>query len=676
MGGIAVHNPRNSGKRPSKPKSLKSGGEDRFEVQLGRIRTTSGSRRAVSFMNGLERRMTKPSRGSKRSGSGRRAQAMSFNRRVLVKVSIKKMMGGGLAALRKHIDYIERDGAGEGEAKAKLYGRGAEQEDLGDEISMSEPDAPSFADRCEGDRHHFRFVIAPEDANAMQDLSVFTKDLVGQMERDLGTKLDWVGTNHYDTGQPHTHLIIRGVRDNGKDLVLSRKYISHQLRERAEALVELELGPVSQMEGRVRLARTVDAAGYTALDTSLAQDLSEGIFDKSKPVPDGRVWHRQLQVRRLNRLKQMGLAEPIGSGRWKLDTDFGDKLRQISERREIISAIHRTMKQSGAEIGQPMRAEFITERNMFDPNSARACEVTGIVRHFGRPDDTRPGGFVVIEALNGSSVFSRVREDETFETLKRGQVITLKPHPRGARLIDHSIAEYAAKHQGVYSEVHHATQSDRVSPAYAQAHVRRLEALRRKNVVARQSDGSWKIPSDYLERAANYEVERTRHMPAGLDRDSQLTLRQMERAEGVTWLDTTLANDGIETGRAPNFMIAFEKRLERLRSMGLETGNDGKLPSRTIESLKTMDLQSAAAHLEVDIGKPYSEIGSARQVDGIYRGSIDRPSGKFAVIERSREFTLVPWRPVMEKRLGQSISGRISGGGISWDVTGRKGPER
>ena len=676
MGGIAVHKPRNGGKRPSKPQFVRSGGEDRFEVQLGRIRTASGSRRAVSFMNGLERRMTKSNGGSKRLGGGRTARAMTFNRRVLIKVSIKRTMGGGLAALRKHVDYIERDGAGEDEAKAKLYGHGVEQQNLGDEVIITGPEPPSFADRCAGDRHHFRFVIAPEDAKAMQDLSAFTKDLVGQMERDLGTKLDWVGANHYDTGQPHTHLIIRGVRDNGKDLVLPRKFISHQLRERAEALVELELGPVSQMEGRVRLARTVDAAGFTALDTSISKQLSDGIIDTSEPVPKGRVWHQQLQKRRLNRLSQMGLAERLGSGRWKLNANFGDKLRQISERKEIVSAIHRTMQQSDIEIGKPMRSGLVTERNMFDPNREGVNPVTGIVRHFGRPDDTRPGGFVLIENLKGSPVFSKVGEDETFESLKRGQVITLKPHPRGAREIDHSIAEYAAKNKGIYCEASHATESDLVSPAYARAHARRLEALRRKKFVSRQADGSWLITADYLKRATTYEIERTRYMPAGLERDSQLTLRQMERAEGVTWLDSTLSREGDDITRAPNFRAAFKKRLENLRRLGFETGVDGKLPDQTIENLKAMDLRSAADRLEGELGKLYSEIGAARQVEGIYRGSVDRPSGKFAVIERSREFTLVPWRAVMEKRLGQSISGRISGGGISWDVTGRKGPAR
>jgi len=601
---------------------------------------------------------------------------MAFQRRVIVKVSIKKISGGGLAALRKHVDYIQRDGTDERGEPAQLYGPNVNPEQSLDEDPAGHEGAPDFATRCKNDRHGFRIIISAEDGAQLQNLTAFTQDIVSQMETDLGTKLDWVAADHYDTGQPHTHLIIRGVRDNGKDLVMPRKYVSQTLRERAQHFVELELGPVSQMEGRVRLARTVDVAGFTAIDASLSKQVTNGIIDTGGSVPADRVWLRRLEVRRLKRLSDMGLAERLGSGRWKLDADFADKLRQISERKEIVAAIHRAMEQSGVEIGQPMRPEFVTERNMFDPNREGANPVTGIVRHFGRPDDTRPGGFVLIENLKGSPVFSKVGEDETFESLKRGQVITLKPHARGARPIDYSIAEYAAGHHGVYSEVSHATQSDRVSPAYAQAHVRRLEALRRKNLVSRQADGSWRIPSDYLERAADYEVQRTRRMPAGLERDSQLTLRQMERAEGVTWLDTTLSNDGVDNERAPNFKAAFEKRLARLRGMGFETGIDGKLPSQTIETLKAMDLRSAAEHLEREVGKPYSEIGSARQVDGIYRGSIDRPSGKFAVIERSREFTLVPWRPVMEKRLGQSISGRISAGGISWDVTGRKGPSR
>ena len=39
-----------------------------------------------------------------------------------------------------------------------------------------------------------------------------------QMEEDLGTRLDWVAVDHFDTAHPHTHIIARGVTHDGKGL--------------------------------------------------------------------------------------------------------------------------------------------------------------------------------------------------------------------------------------------------------------------------------------------------------------------------------------------------------------------------------------------------------------------------------------------------------------------------
>jgi hypothetical protein len=110
--------------------------------------------------------------------------------------------------------------------------------------------------------------------------------------------------------------------------------------------------------------------------------------------------------------------------------------------------------------------------------------------------------------------------------------------------------------------------------------------------------------------------------------------------------------------------------------MGFAISPDRRLPDQTLAALSEVDLADAGAKLKGRIGKPYSAIGSARRVEGVYRQSIERSSGKFGVIERSKDFTLVPWRPVMQKRLGLSIVGKIGAGGISWDVTGRKGLSR
>ena len=366
----------------------------------------------------------------------------------------------------------------------------------------------------------------------------------------------------------------------------------------------------------------------------------------------------------------MGLAGPMGSGRWSLNPNFAETLREMGARGDIIKAIHQSLKENG------QAAQLISERNRYDPNRAGVQPVTGVVRKFGRPDDTQSGGFVIIQSLNGDLVYTKLAEDETFETLRKGQVLTLQPHLKGARKIDHSIDDFAKSHKGVYSEVHHVTEGGGVSPAYAQAHVRRLEALGRQNFVSRNQDGSWRIPDDYLEKAAAYEAELASRMPTPLSRESVQTLSQMERARGVTWLDRRLAEFGTDGIEGKAFEASLMKRQSELRKMGLSFGKDGRLLPSALETLREMDLREASGNFQKQFGKPYAPLRNARNVDGIYRQSVERPSGKFAVIERSLDFTLVPWRPVMERRLGQVISGKVSAGGISWDVTKVRGMSR
>jgi len=149
-------------------------------------------------------------------------------------------------------------------------------------------DSRAFAERCEGDRHHFRFIVSPDDALEMTDLRAFTRDLMGEMERDLGTKLDWTAVPHWNTEHPHIHVIVRGKGDDGRDLVISRDYISHGMRARAEHLVTLELGPRSDLDIRRGLEAQVEADRWTNLDRSLATEAARNdqIVDL-RPSADG-----------------------------------------------------------------------------------------------------------------------------------------------------------------------------------------------------------------------------------------------------------------------------------------------------------------------------------------------------------------------------------------------------
>ena len=162
--------------------------ENDFRVQMGRRKASNErhirSKRSQSFLDSLT-----PRRGGRSSGYRNRPSRTvqrHFHRRVIVKASIKRMAGTGAAKLKDHLSYLERDATQKDASPGKLYGS-----------FIHDVDAESFRDRCKGDRHHFRFVVSPEDAEQMADLKSYTRELVSRMESDLGTKLDWVAIDGF-----------------------------------------------------------------------------------------------------------------------------------------------------------------------------------------------------------------------------------------------------------------------------------------------------------------------------------------------------------------------------------------------------------------------------------------------------------------------------------------------
>ena len=168
------------------------------------------------------------------------------------------------AALSAHFAYLRREGVTQDGAAGRLFD--AEHDDA---------DHRAFAERCEGDRHHFQFIVSPQDAERLSDLKAFTRDLMAQAERDLGTNLDWVGVEHWNTDNPHIHVIVRGKGHDGHDLVMARDYVSQGLRARAAHLATLELGPRSDLEIRRDFDAQVEADRWTKLDRALAHEAAQ-----------------------------------------------------------------------------------------------------------------------------------------------------------------------------------------------------------------------------------------------------------------------------------------------------------------------------------------------------------------------------------------------------------------
>ncbi|MEM7709921.1 MAG: hypothetical protein AAF264_04070 [Pseudomonadota bacterium] len=103
-------------------------------------------------------------------------------------------------------------------------------------------DGQAFLERGREDRHQFRFMVSAEEGMDLSDLRQTTRDLMAQMEADLQTQLDWIAVDHYNTGHPHMHVLVRGVTDQGKILNIAGDYTAHGIRERASEIVTLELG--------------------------------------------------------------------------------------------------------------------------------------------------------------------------------------------------------------------------------------------------------------------------------------------------------------------------------------------------------------------------------------------------------------------------------------------------
>ena len=269
-------------------------------------------------------------------------------------------------------------------------------------------DDAGFADRTKDDRHHFRFIVSPEDAADMTDLRAFTRDLARQMEADLGTRLDWIAVDHWNTDNPHVHLLVRGVDETGQDLVISRDYISRGLRSRAEELVSIELGPKPEQEIRSALEREVGAERWTRLDAEIRRTADETGYIDLRPEHPGATdpETRRLMIGRLQHLETMGLAAPAGPGEWMVGLEAERSLRDLGIRGDIIKTMHRAFSEMGLERG-------VTDY-VIDMGSVTS-PIIGRLVDKGLHDELTGEAYAVIDGTDGRAHHVRFRGVEAFE---------------------------------------------------------------------------------------------------------------------------------------------------------------------------------------------------------------------------------------------------------------------
>ena len=647
--------------------------EDRFQPRPGKVRG-HGDAGAKRFTSQVLRAAQKAGGGSGRplthsggrgaeKGRGDVAARMiggrlgPRSRRVVVKARLVVHAQAAPGSTAAHLRYIQRDSVTREGEPGQAYS-----------ATRDTADTEAFEARVEDDRHEFRFIVSPEDAAEIGDLKGYTRDLMARMEADLGSKLDWVAADHWDTDNPHSHVVLRGVDETGRDLVIARDYISHGLRVRASELATDLLGPQTELEMRERMTREVGQERWTGLDRQLAERARDGVVDlRDVSTADDQGFKRGLLVGRLQMLEQLGLAEPHAAGRWTLAPEAEPTLRAMGERGDIIRTMQRAM--TGAE--RPLA--------IFDAQAASA-PIVGRVAAKGLADELTDRGFLVVDGVDGRTHYVALAPGADLSTYPTGGIVAVRAAAREPRPADRTIAAQVGP-DGLYRPDRHLADARRDArpggdpDGYVAAHVRRLEALRRAGLVERLDDGIWRVPSDYLDRAAAHEAGR--FGGASVELRSHLPIAQQARAIGATWLDRTLIDGAAPapTGFGAEVRAGLDERRNFLIKEGLATRRGQRLilARDLLATLRDREVVQVGRSLAAESGLDHRPVADGGKVGGVYRRSIMLASGRFAMLDDGVGFSLVPWKPVLEQRLGQSVAGVMRGGSVSWDLSRHRG---
>ena len=586
-------------------------------------------------------------------------------RRVILKARVVKLSGAkAVGAAQAHLRYLQRDGVTREGERGRFYS-----------TFSDDADGKAFLERGASDRHQFRFIVSPEDGASFDTLRSFTRELVAKMEQDLGTTLDWVAVDHFDTGHPHTHLLVRGVTEDGKVLNIAGDYIARGIRGRGSEIMTRWLGPRSELEVREQLSQEIGAERLTKLDRDILARAEDNLVDLRQSARwDGDGSYQQLLIDRARELERMGLVQPEGPLAWRLEPTMEETLTDLGRRGDIIRTMHRVM--TAAKLDRRPELYVIDREQHLTP-------VVGKVVYRGAAGDHHDRRFLVVDGVDGRTHYVEV--GRSAEEIPAGSLVRIDQREAELRKADRTIDDIARANGGLYSEEVHRWHDPTATDDYIEAHIRRLEALRRGGVaVERFTNREWSVPPDYLDQVLEHEQRVARASPVRIQLLATQALEQEATANAPSWLDRQLRReDPIDIAKHAYGAVVRQAMVRRQQwlieqRLAEPQGDQILYRSDMDERLRQAELRIVAARLSKELGLGFSgEPISGERISGIVRRRVNLNSGSFAVVENSREFTLVPWRPVLERQLGREISGVVrSSGSISWTFgRERQGPE-
>ncbi|HMO19181.1 MAG TPA: DUF3363 domain-containing protein [Oligoflexia bacterium] len=603
-------------------------------------------------------------------GSGRIRPQRGFQQRVVVKARVVKMNNSSKAKknLRAHVQYLVRSGVSKAGESPSFFNSDQTntKKDINEQIKI-----------WGEDKHHFRFIISPEKGHEL-DLEEYTREVIKGFENDLNEKLTWFATCHYNTDEPHIHLVVRGVGEDGNTLSISKDYIRHGLRELAQKVATKRIGERSELDLKKELSHNVTALKWTSLDSSIEKEMNQSpdscirLYKGITYQTEVSKIYKELKLQRLQFLNKHDLSREVTPGVWKLSSDAKttliahaklDKVNKLVskhlEGREVLSQL--VLHEKAEQILEPIRGEVLGVGFQDGHGNNKYVIVSGLD---GRNHFIEPSRFSV---ANGTSI-------------KEGQLVKVyceeKPH-----LADVVIKRFSGQKDGIFDEkqfqeyvqtsVGQGTwqlPQDVSIEDYLERYRTRINSLEDTGIIKSVGQRRFSIPQDIHEQVGLLDKKLGRAAHVTIEVESYLTLKQQVKYEGATWLDipnqigdgSKLSALGIKIStanqdRQDNFSLKGVSE-ERRTFKELEAFDQSKLK-------ETLKLKYGSEVIPVD-GQQYNGVVKRYKILGTGIHEIIKTKDGFFVRKLKTKESLLPIGSAVqfERTRGGSRVRKISSG--------------
>lgn len=303
----------------------------------------------------------------------------SFNQRVIIKATYKTITNRAEArkSLKSHMSYIMREGTGNSPPFAP------------DEKSMKNDSVTHFLN--DENERTFRFIISPENAKMFKSDSEFKSyisDVMMQMSHDIQIpNLNWMAVNHFNTDNPHTHVLLKGISKEGKEVRIPKEYLKNSFRKVAEEIATNYLGARTVEDLQEARNAEVDAERFTSIDSKIILACVDGVFEfePSFQVSSNIGKNDNLLInKRLMTLTRLGFAKPFGKMHFAISPQLKEKLQAMPLEKDIIKRLAVLSK------------KYTIDKNTHFAHAANAEPIVGTVIDKGYYEESTESKYIIV----------------------------------------------------------------------------------------------------------------------------------------------------------------------------------------------------------------------------------------------------------------------------------------